>query len=168
MKTRDLRGAIYLAGGIGLLVAIFAAAEYYTASLRSVCSINSFLSCGAVDRSGLTTTLGIPDYAWGIGGFVALLVVAALAERSPRDVRPAYALTALATGAVGLSGYFLYLQLGRIHALCIVCATAEFLGGIVWLASIALALRTSRRASGAGAPSEPPPSPGPERTDPPG
>jgi uncharacterized membrane protein len=147
MRSADLRGVVYLAGGVGLLVSIFSAAEFYTASLRSVCSINGFLSCGAVDRSGLTSTLGIPDYAWGIGGFVALLLVAGLAERSPRDVRPAYALTTLATGAVGLSGYFLYLQLVRIHALCIVCASAEFLGGLVWLASIALAVRTTRKSN---------------------
>jgi uncharacterized membrane protein len=147
VRTSTLRSTVYLAGGLGLLVAVFAAAEFYTASLRSVCSINQFFSCATVDRSGLTTTLGVQDYLWGVGGFIVLLVVAGLAERRPRDVRPAYALTALATGAVGLSGYFLWVQLAEIHALCVVCATAEAFGGLVWVASIALAVRTARKAA---------------------
>ena len=148
MRTSSVRGAIYLAGMLGLLVAIFAAAEFYTASLRSVCSINQFFSCATVDRSGKTSTFGIPDYLWGIGGFVVLLVVAGLAERRPRDVRRAGLLTFLATGAVALSSYFIYVQLAEIHALCIVCATAEVLGGILWLMSIVLLLRTRRKARG--------------------
>jgi uncharacterized membrane protein len=147
MKTSSLRGAIYLTGMIGLLVSIFSAAEFYTASLRSVCSINQFLSCGAVDKSGLTTTLGIQDYLWGIGGFVVLLVVAGLAERRPRDIRPAFALAALASGAVGLSAYFIYVQVAEIHAICIVCVTAETFGGILWIGSLALAARTARKAA---------------------
>ncbi|HYB63411.1 MAG TPA: vitamin K epoxide reductase family protein [Thermoplasmata archaeon] len=161
MKTSTLRGTIYLAGLLGLLVAIFAAAEFYAASLRGVCTINQFFSCATVDRSGKTTTFGVQDYLWGVGGFVALLVAAGLAERRPRDVRPAYALTFLATAAVALSGYFLYVQLAEIHALCVVCATAETLGGVVWLASIALAVRTKRKADPPGAPAqkEPPPDP---------
>ena len=154
MRTRNLRGVVYLSGGLGLLVAIFAAAEFYTASLRSACSINQFFSCATVDQSGRTTTLGVPDYLWGIGGFVVLLVVASLAERYPHDVRPAYLLTALATGAVALSAYFIYVQLAEIHALCVVCASAETLGGILWLGSIALAVRTRRGAAGPPGPGE--------------
>lgn len=147
MKTSSLRGTIYLAGLLGLLVAIFAAAEFYTASLRGVCSINQFFSCATVDRSGRTTTLGVQDYLWGVGGFVVLLVVAGLAERRPRDVRPAYALVFFATAAVALSAYFLYVQLAEIHALCVVCASAETLGAVLWVASIALAVRTGHKAS---------------------
>lgn len=154
MKTSALRGVIYLAGMLGLLVAIFAAAEFYEASLRSVCSINQFFSCATVDRSGLTTTFGVQDYVWGVAGFVALLVVAGLAEKRPRDVRPAYLLAVLATGAVGLSGYFIYVQLAEIHALCIVCATAEALGAILWGGSLALARRTSRGAGQEAAPEQ--------------
>jgi len=146
VKTSSLRGGIYLSGLIGLLVSVFAAAEFYTASLRSVCSINQFFSCATVDQSGKTTTFGVQDYLWGVGGFVVLLLVAGIAESRPRDVLPAYLLVAFSTGAVALSGYFIYVQLAEIHALCVVCATAELLGGIVWVASIALAGRTAQRA----------------------
>lgn len=146
MKTQSVRGVVYLSGGLGLLVAIFAAVEFFEASLRGVCSINQFFSCAVVDESGKTTTFGIPDYLWGIGGFVVLMIVAGLAERRPRDVRPAYALTLLATGAVALSAYFIYVQLAEIHALCVVCASAEALGGVLWLGSISLAIHTARDA----------------------
>ncbi len=155
MRTSSVRGAIYLAGLLGLLVALFAAAEFYTASLRSVCSINQFFSCATVDRSGRTSTLGIPDYLWGIGGFLALLVVAGLAERRPKEVRYAALLALLATAAVGLSSYFIYVQLAEIHALCVVCASAETLGGIVWVMSLVLLAKTRRRALGGPPPTAP-------------
>lgn len=144
MRSRTLRSVVGLAAGLGLLVALFAAAEYFTASLRSACTINQFFSCGTVDRSGLTSTLGVPDYAWGIGGFVALLIVAAVAEKRATDPRPTYALLALSTVGVLLSADFLYTQLARIHALCLVCASAETLGAIVWLSAIALSIRAHR------------------------
>jgi uncharacterized membrane protein len=161
VRAAGLRSAVYLAGGLGLLVAIFAAGEFHDASLQSICSINSFFSCATVDRSGLTTTLGIQDYLWGIGGYVVLLVGAGIAERYPRDVRPAYALAALATAAVGLSGDLLYVQLARIHALCVVCATAEGLGVILWIAALALAVRT-RRGTSVDAPVSAPPTSEPD------
>jgi uncharacterized membrane protein len=146
VNTRNLRSAVSLAAGLGLLVAIFAAAEFYTASLRSVCSISQFFSCATVDQSGKTTTFGVQDYLWGVGGFVALLVVAGLAERRSRDLWPAYLLVLFSTAAVALSGYFIYVQLAEIHAFCVVCATAEAFGIIVWVGSIALARRTARAA----------------------
>jgi uncharacterized membrane protein len=152
VRTSNVRGAIYLAGMLGLLVAIFAAAEFYTASLRSVCSLNQFFSCATVDRSGKTSTLGVPDYLWGIGGFVVLLIAAGLAERRPKDLRYAAALTVLATAAVALSSYFIYVQLAEIRALCLVCASAETLGGILWIMSILLLVKTRRRALGKAPP----------------
>ncbi len=165
MRTRTLRGVIGFAAGLGLLVSLFAAAEYFTASLRSACTLNQFFSCGTVDRSGLTSTLGVPDYAWGIGGFVALLIVAAIAERRGRDPRPTYVLLALSTAAVLLSASFLYTQLVRIHALCLVCASAEALGFVVWLCALALAIRLHRRA--VEPPSEPRAGPSSEAPEPP-
>jgi uncharacterized membrane protein len=164
VRTRTVRSVIFLAGGIGLLVAIFAAAEFYTASLRSVCSISQFFSCATVDQSGKTTTLGLPDYLWGVGGFVAMLVVAGIAERLPRDVRPAYLLALLSTLAVALSGYFIYVQVAEIHALCVVCATAEGFGAIVWVASIELARKTRRKALGLAAGGPAPSAPEPKRS----
>ncbi len=154
MRTRDLRSITTLAAVLGLVVAIFAALEFFDASLRGICSINSFFSCALVDQSGRTTTLGVPDYAWGIGGFVAILVVAALGERAPDDPRRAYALVALTSAGIGLAIYLLYVELAEIHALCIVCATDYGLGAIAWAGAIAIALRVRRRAAEDAAPAD--------------
>ncbi len=157
MKTSSLRTLVYLAGGLGLLVSIFAAAEFYVASLQSVCTINSFFSCATVSRSGHTETFGIPDYLWGIGGFVAILLVAGFAERRAEDRRLALGLVALTSAGVGFTIYFLYVQLAIIHAFCVVCATADLFGWIAWVGAIVLALRTGTSPSRASAAQEPPP-----------
>jgi uncharacterized membrane protein len=138
MRLRTVRSVVYLGAGLGLIVALFAAAEFFDAALRSACSVTSFFSCQLVDQSGLTTTLGIPDYLWGIGGFVAILVAAALAEQRPADPRWAYALLGVTTLGVALSLYLLYVELALIHALCVVCASAYLLEGVTWIGAIAI------------------------------
>lgn len=158
VEARTLRSLIYLAAGIGLIISLFAAAEFFNASLRAVCSVNAFLSCSAVDTSGRTSTLGIPDYLWGIGGFVLIIVVAALAERQPGDRRRVYALLALTSLGVAVSLYFLYVELALIHALCIVCAGAYVFGFLAWGGSVALAVRarqaTDPEVEATGGPAE--------------
>jgi uncharacterized membrane protein len=150
MQVRTIRSVIYFAAGIGVIVAIFAAAEFFEASLRSLCSLNTFFSCSAVDQSGRTTTLGVPDYAWGIGGFLAILVVAGLAESRADDPRWTLALLGVTTAGVALSVYLLYVELALIHALCIVCASAYVFGVIAWLGAIALVRATRADAGPAG------------------
>jgi uncharacterized membrane protein len=153
MRTRTLRSAIYLAAGVGLLASLFAAAETVSASLRGACTVNMFISCTAVAESGRTTTLGVPDYGWGIAGFVLVFVVAGLAEARPADRRRVVALAALTSVGTALSLYFLYVELGEIHALCLVCATAYFCGWVAWAGAVALLARSGR--PDAGAPSVP-------------
>jgi uncharacterized membrane protein len=145
MRTRNLRSLLYLSAGLGLLVSLFATAEYFDASLRGICSVSSFFSCSLVDNSGRTTTLGIPDYLWGLGGFVAIFVVGGLAEARPDDARGAVGLAVLTSAGVGLSLYFLYVELAEIHALCLVCATAYLFGVLAWVCSLALLRRVGRR-----------------------
>jgi uncharacterized membrane protein len=146
MRTRAIRSLIYFAAGLGLLVAIFAAAEVYDAALTAVCSFSGTFSCGTVDRSGLTTTLGIPDWIWGIAGFVAILGLAIVAEQRRDDVRWAYALLGLTTAGVGLSMWLLYIEVFRIGAICPVCATAYFFGILAWVGAILLVRRKTARA----------------------
>ncbi|MGA8543615.1 MAG: vitamin K epoxide reductase family protein [Thermoplasmata archaeon] len=146
MRTRNLRSLVYFAGGLGLLVAVFAAAEFFDAALRSVCSVNSFFSCSLIDESAYTNTLGVPDYLWGIGGFVLILVAAALAEQRPKDPTRAYFLLGITTVGVVLSLYLLYIELGVIHGLCPVCAVDYLLCGVAWVGSIALVRRLPAKA----------------------
>ncbi|HTT14979.1 MAG TPA: vitamin K epoxide reductase family protein [Thermoplasmata archaeon] len=138
MQVRTIRTVVYLSAGLGLIVALFAAAEFFEASLRSLCSLNTFFSCSTVDQSGKTTTLGIPDYVWGVGGFVAILGFAGLAESRPRVRAWSLLLLAVTTAGVALALYLLYVELALIGALCIVCATAYFFGFVTWLGAIGI------------------------------
>lgn len=154
MEAARVRSAILLAGMLGLVVSIFAAAEFYEASLRSVCSINSFFSCAVVDQSGKTSTLGIPDYLWGIGGFVVILVLAGIVDRRPNDAGPIYLLALVTTLGVAFSLYFLYVELAQIGAFCVVCATAYLFGFVAWAGALALVRRL--RSAPDAATTEPP------------
>jgi len=141
METRTLRSVVYLGAGLGIIASIFSGLETYYASLRAVCSINSFLSCGKVDSSGLTSTLGIPDYLWGIGGFILIFVIAAIAEARPRDRRPEYLLLLVTSAGIALAAYFLYVELALIGAFCIVCGTSYVMGLVAWGGAIGLVRR---------------------------
>ena len=158
MRTRDIRSVIYLSGGLGLIVSIYTYLETIQASLQKYCTINSYVSCGAVANSGKTTVLGIPDSFIGIGGFVLVLIVAALAERRRRDLLWPEVLVLLTTVGVAFSLYFLYVELAEIQALCPVCLTAWVFGWIAWVASIALfrKVRAKARARAAEKPSAAP------------
>jgi uncharacterized membrane protein len=145
MRTRSIRSLIYFAAGLGLIAALFATAEYFDAALAVACSPTSSISCAAVAKSGLTTTLGVPDWAWGLAGFVAILVAATLAERHRKDIRYTYALLGLTTAGVGLSMYLLYVELFRIGALCPVCASAYAFGILAWIGAILLTRRMTAR-----------------------
>ncbi|HUZ80060.1 MAG TPA: vitamin K epoxide reductase family protein [Thermoplasmata archaeon] len=142
MQTRTVRTVVYLAAGIGMVISIFAAAELLDTALRSVCSYSAFFSCSAVDASGKTTFLWIPDYAWGIGGFIGIMVVNALAESRPDDNLGAYGLLALTTAGIGLALYFLYVELALINAFCVVCFAAYLAGFAAWAGAIELTRRT--------------------------
>ena len=141
MRTRSLRTVVFLAAGVGLLVAIFAALEFYESSLRSYCTYSSFLSCAAVDKSAYTTTFGIPDYLWGVGGFLLILIVAGISESRKTERLWYYLLLFFTNFGVGFSIYFLYVQLALIGALCVICTTADVFGWIAWAGAIALAYR---------------------------
>jgi uncharacterized membrane protein len=146
MRTKDIRSVIYLAAGFGLIAAIYAYIETIDSSLQSSCNVNSFVSCGTVAKSGMTTVLGIPDAFIGIGGFVLLLLLAAVAESRRRELLWPYLLFLVATVGVAFSLYFVYVELALIHALCPVCLTAWVFGWVAWVGSFALLLRVRQKA----------------------
>jgi uncharacterized membrane protein len=156
MRTRTYRSMVGLGGGLGLIVALFAAAEFYNVSLTGACTFNSVVSCAAIAQSGRTTFLGVQDWIWGIAGFVAILVVAGLANARKKDERIAYGLLALTTAGVGLALYLLYVEVVEIHAICPVCATAYFMGFVAWIGAIGLARRAWERSHRAPEPAAKP------------
>jgi uncharacterized membrane protein len=157
MRTRSIWTYLYLTAGFGLLVAIYAGIETLDPSLRSSCTVSSYFSCSAVDASQYTTTLGIPDAAIGITGFIVILGVAAFAERHTADLRSFYALLFVTTAGVAVAAYFAYVEVALIHALCPVCTTAYIFSVLVWIGAIALTMRM--RGEAKSAPAEAPGSP---------
>ncbi|HXY47506.1 MAG TPA: vitamin K epoxide reductase family protein [Thermoplasmata archaeon] len=145
MKTRSLWTYLYLTAGLGLIVSIYAGLETLDPALRSSCTISSYFSCSAVDASGLTSTLGIPDAVIGIVGFILILAAAQIAERHKRDLRFFYVLLFFTSGGVAFASYFAAIEVTEIHALCPVCTTAYIFGILTWVGAIALTLRIRRK-----------------------
>jgi uncharacterized membrane protein len=107
----------------GLAFSIYAWAETAFPALQSTCSWSSFISCGKIDNSGHTTTAGIPDWAIGIVGYLAMLALAFLAYSTYK--RPhLLGLTTVSGLGVALSGYYAYLELVVIQGLCPICLGA--------------------------------------------
>lgn len=145
MRSESLHALLPLAVVAGLAFSLFAAAETLDPALQGFCSVSVFLSCRAVDTSGHTTTLGIPDYAWGIGGFVLLFVLDVQVFRLGRG-RWLDALTLVSAAGLGLSVYLASVELFVIHAFCLVCFASYVANAIV----LTLALLLRRPASGTG------------------
>jgi len=145
MQLRTVRTIVYLAAGIGVVLSIFSGLETVFSGLTAACSFNGFFSCAAVAHSGYTTFLYLPDWLWGLGGFIVIIGVAAMAERYPFDPRWAYALLALTLLAAGFSLYFLYVELALIGALCVICTSSYVMGFICLAGSIRIAQSTHEK-----------------------
>ncbi len=107
----------------GLAFSAYAWYETVNASAQGVCSINSYVSCGKIDTSGHTTTLGLPDWGIGVAGYVVMIALGVLAYRT---YRRSYleGLTVVSGLGLALSVYFAYIELVVIQGLCIICLGA--------------------------------------------
>jgi uncharacterized membrane protein len=152
MRSETLHAILPLAIVAGLAFSLFAAAESVDPALRGICSVSAFISCTKVDQSAYTKTLGIPDFAIGIAGFVVLFALDVQVYRLGRG-RWLDALTGLSALGLVLSGYWGYLELGKIDALCIICFGAYLSN----LATLAIALLLRRPSSGSGRSARPAP-----------
>lgn len=129
MRAETVHSLLLMGILVGLAFSLFAAYETTHPSAQGVCSVNSFISCQKIDTSGHTTTLGIEDWLWGIGGFVVLL---ALDIPLYRTWKREWLLPVVALSAVGglLSIWFGYVELVVIQGLCLVCLGA-YLSNVV-------------------------------------
>lgn len=145
METRTIRTVIYLAAGIGIILSIFSGLELVFTSLTQLCSFSGFFSCAAVSQSSYSYFLYLPDWLWGLGGFIIFIALAALAERYPYDPRWAWALLGMTSIGAVLTFYFLYIQLAVIGAFCIICTSSYVMGWICWFGAMGLVDRTHER-----------------------
>ena len=145
MRSETLHAILPLAIVAGLAFGLFSAAETLDPALRGFCSVSPFLSCSKVDQSNYTTTLGIPDYAWGIGGFVLLFLLDVQVYRLGRG-RWLDGLTLVSAAGFAFSVYFAAVELVLIHALCLVCFASYVSIAVV----LVTALLLRRPSSGSG------------------
>ncbi|MFI5415390.1 MAG: vitamin K epoxide reductase family protein [Candidatus Lutacidiplasmatales archaeon] len=162
MKAESVHAALLLFVVAGLGLSVFATLETYIPALQNVCSVSPFFSCSAVDRSNHTTTLGVPDWAIGVAGFVVLLVLdIPLYLTWRRDLLQAV----VVVSGLGLaaSAYFAYVELAIIHAVCPVCFSTYVADAVVFLLSL-WGFRSSRPTDDGEEPerSESTPSPSPQ------
>jgi len=94
--------------------------------------------CETVQSSPWAMFIGIPVPAWGVGGYLAILVLALL------GLQPRYAgsrgvatlLLANATVAFGFSMYLTAIEAFRIHAWCRWCVGSAIVATIIFLLSL--------------------------------
>ena len=106
------------------------------------CSIGS---CETVNTSEWSVLLGVPIATWGLGAYLALLVIAMVgsAESREESVPIAKILVALAGWSVLFSAWLTYLELFVIHAICIWCVSSAAL----WVVILAVAVADLRAVS---------------------
>ena len=143
MRAETAHALVLLGLVAGLAFSTYAWYESVNTSAQGLCSINSYVSCGKIDTSGHTTTLGIQDYLWGIGGFVVMLALDIPLYRSWNRRLLEFLTVVSAAGAI-LSVYFAYLELVVIQGLCIICLGAYF-SNLFVLAFLVVLVRMGRR-----------------------
>ncbi len=121
----------------GLALSLYATAESLVPALQSTCTVNAFLSCAAVQQSGLTTLGPIPYWAFGVGGFSLLLVLDVFLIRT-YETRWLFAVLGVATLGLGVAAVLAYIEVDRIHALCPVCLGTYLADLGAFLAALAL------------------------------
>lgn len=107
-------------------------------------------SCERVQASRYALFLGIPVAAYGVAGYVVLLILALIGLREAELSRPAITRWLAALSAVGVlfSLYLLFLELFVIHAVCRWCSVS----GVLILAICIVSIGGLRRFSRAPAP----------------
>lgn len=94
--------------------------------------------CEKVQSSRYSYFLGQPVSLWGMGAYVALLVLAVLGvqPRFARERWVALALFGVSAVGVAFSGYLTYLEAFVIHAWCQWCVISAILITLIFLLSI--------------------------------
>lgn len=107
-----LRVAITIVALVGAGIAVYLTTVHY----EHVAPICTSGGCEKVQRSSYAELAGIPVAVLGLIGYVLLLATVAL-----RGTPAALAGAFLALTGTVFSGYLLWAQLERIHAICIWC-----------------------------------------------
>ena len=130
----------------GLLLSVYL--TMYHAGLVGALACGSSASCERVQLGPWGSFLGLPVAAYGVAGYLAMLVVA-LAGLQPRwehSATPTRLLVLLSGGGVAFTLYLKYLELFVIRAICRWCVISAVLITAIFLVSL-LSLRIRPSAS---------------------
>lgn len=120
-----LSKALLVLAAVGIPDAIYHAYDeitYYSAPGTGVCNINNFFSCGNVFASGHTKFLGLSLWVYGVVWFPFILLLGYWFVRKWGSIRGEILLPVLMVGNL-FTLYLWYLELGVIHAICLVCVS---------------------------------------------
>ena len=96
------------------------------------CSVGS---CETVNTSKWATFLGMPVAAWGVAWYVGMFVLAVVSTGS--RFADSLSVSALLLGVAGsgflFSAWLTYLELFRIHAICLWCTAVHVLTFLLWI-----------------------------------
>ena len=128
----SLRRTIAAAALVGAAIAGYLTTVHY-AHTAPICTTGG---CEKVQHSSYATLAGIPVALLGLVAYIAILGTALV-----RGVPAALAGAVLALSGVAFSGYLLWAQLARIHAICQWCLANDAVAAVVAVLCVARLLR---------------------------
>ena len=123
-----LRLAIAGAASVGIAIAAYLTVVHY-AHTAPVCTTGG---CEKVQHSSYAKLGGVPVALLGLLAYAAILVTTAR-----RGVGWALAGVVIALGGAAFSGYLLWAQLARIHAICQWCVANDIVVGVIAVLCVA-------------------------------
>jgi uncharacterized membrane protein len=123
-----LRRAIAAACLVGGAVAAYLTYVHY-AHISPVCTTGG---CEKVQSSSYAELAGVPVALLGLAGYAAIFVTTLF-----RGVTAAFAGAVIALGGAAFSGYLLWAQLARIHAICQWCVGNDVIIAVVAVLCVA-------------------------------
>ena len=129
------RMAIATVALVGLFVAVYLTLYKLGAIGELTCTVGS---CETVQTSRWATFLGLPVAAWGVGFYLATLVVAFLGLQDRHADSPTLSLVLVAMSGWGVlfSGWLTWLELFVIDAICMWCVISAILVAIIFVLSV--------------------------------
>lgn len=120
---------------IGLFVALYLTLYKIGVIGSLTCSIGS---CETVNTSRWSRFLGMPVAGWGVFYYLDVLILALIGIQPIFAERRALSWLLLMWAAFGalFSGWLTYLELFRIHAICIWCVTSACIVTLILILSI--------------------------------
>jgi uncharacterized membrane protein len=129
------RQAIAFLALLGSLVALYLTLYKVGVIGELSCSVGN---CETVNTSRWATFLGLPVAAWGLGAYLVVLALATagLSESRAESRVISFALVGVAGWSVLFSAWLTYLELFRIHAICIWCLTSAGIVALIFVAAL--------------------------------